>query len=230
MTTDHTLVIAVLFVIVIPVAMLLFMTLWLVQRRRAVRATAALSDTSEKLNKAMEVGQALLQESCGIFCQWMSERTVDISTIPTSSFSARVPPGAELCARRPSDDSGGTQLLLCIQRRYKVECRHEHSAERKPTQRRKEAGLQVRLYEATEHHYKCSKNQALKDSVFSYSGYGSFPQVLGWKETSQSLHRKQKERKQRAKLEQCGRRRGLIREVQAQRNDERGHEKDKVVL
>ncbi|MFS2176734.1 DUF4041 domain-containing protein [Rhizobium pisi] len=62
MTTDHTLVIAVLFVIVIPVAMLLFMTLWLVQRRRAVRATAALSDTSEKLNKAMEVGQALLQE------------------------------------------------------------------------------------------------------------------------------------------------------------------------
>lgn len=62
MTTDHTLVIAVLFVIVIPVAMLLFMTLWLIQRRRAVRATAALSDTSEKLNKAMEIGQTLLHE------------------------------------------------------------------------------------------------------------------------------------------------------------------------
>ena len=43
MTTDHTLVIAVLFVIVIPVAMLLFMTVCLVQRRRAVRATAALT-------------------------------------------------------------------------------------------------------------------------------------------------------------------------------------------
>jgi hypothetical protein len=62
MTADHTLVIAVLFVIVIPVAMLLFMTLWLIQRRRAVRATAALSDSSGKLNKAIEVGQTLLQE------------------------------------------------------------------------------------------------------------------------------------------------------------------------
>lgn len=62
MTTDHTLIIAVLFVIVIPVAMLLFMTLWLIQRRRVARTTTALSDTSEKLNKAMEVGQTLLQE------------------------------------------------------------------------------------------------------------------------------------------------------------------------
>ncbi|TCU15105.1 DUF4041 domain-containing protein [Rhizobium sullae] len=62
MTSDHTLVIAIVFVIVIPVAILLFMTFWLIQRRRAVRATAALSVTSEKLTKAMEVGQTLLQE------------------------------------------------------------------------------------------------------------------------------------------------------------------------
>ncbi|NEI19787.1 DUF4041 domain-containing protein [Rhizobium leguminosarum] len=62
MTTENTLVIAVLFVIVIPVAMLLFMALWLIQRKRAMRATAALSDASEKLNTAMEVGQTLLQE------------------------------------------------------------------------------------------------------------------------------------------------------------------------
>ncbi|MBY3342893.1 DUF4041 domain-containing protein [Rhizobium laguerreae] len=62
MTTENTLVIAVLFVIVIPVAMLLFMAFWLIQRKRAMRATAALSDASEKLNTAMEVGQTLLQE------------------------------------------------------------------------------------------------------------------------------------------------------------------------
>ncbi|MGO6943186.1 DUF4041 domain-containing protein [Rhizobium johnstonii] len=62
MTTEYTLVIAVLFVIVIPVAMLLFMAFWLIQRKRAMRATAALSDASEKLNTAMEVGQTLLQE------------------------------------------------------------------------------------------------------------------------------------------------------------------------
>ncbi|MGO6926691.1 DUF4041 domain-containing protein [Rhizobium ruizarguesonis] len=62
MTTEYTLVVAVLFVIVIPVAMLLFMTFWLIQRKRAMRATATLSDTSEKLSTAMEVGQALLQE------------------------------------------------------------------------------------------------------------------------------------------------------------------------
>ncbi|MBY5539352.1 DUF4041 domain-containing protein [Rhizobium leguminosarum] len=62
MTTEYTLVIAVLFVIVIPVAMLLFMAFWLIQRKRAMQATAALSDTSEKLNTAMEVGQTLLQE------------------------------------------------------------------------------------------------------------------------------------------------------------------------
>ncbi|MGO7122138.1 DUF4041 domain-containing protein [Rhizobium leguminosarum] len=62
MTTEYTLVIAVLFVIVIPVAMLLFMALWLIQRKRAMRATAALSDASEKLNTAMEVGQTLIQE------------------------------------------------------------------------------------------------------------------------------------------------------------------------
>ncbi|MBY5385227.1 DUF4041 domain-containing protein [Rhizobium leguminosarum] len=62
MTTEYTLVIAVLFVIVIPMAMLLFMAFWLVQRKRAMRATAALSDASEKLNTAMEVGQTLLQE------------------------------------------------------------------------------------------------------------------------------------------------------------------------
>ncbi|TBY61837.1 DUF4041 domain-containing protein [Rhizobium leguminosarum bv. viciae] len=62
MTTENTLVIAVLFVIVIPVAMLLFMALWLIQRKRAMRATAALLDASEKLNTAMEVGQTLLQE------------------------------------------------------------------------------------------------------------------------------------------------------------------------
>lgn len=66
MTTDHTLVIAVLFVIVMPVAMLSFMTLWLLQKRRARRATAALSDTSEKLNTAMEVGQTLLQEKSAL--------------------------------------------------------------------------------------------------------------------------------------------------------------------
>ncbi|UWU29196.1 DUF4041 domain-containing protein [Rhizobium sp. WSM1274] len=62
MTTENTLVIALLFVIVIPVAMLLFMAFWLIQRKRAMRATAALSDASEKLNTAMEVGQTLLQE------------------------------------------------------------------------------------------------------------------------------------------------------------------------
>ncbi|MGO7340001.1 DUF4041 domain-containing protein [Rhizobium johnstonii] len=62
MSTEYTLVIAVLFVIVIPVAMLLFMAFWLIQRKRAMRATAALSDASEKLNMAMEVGKTLLQE------------------------------------------------------------------------------------------------------------------------------------------------------------------------
>ncbi|TBD43412.1 DUF4041 domain-containing protein [Rhizobium ruizarguesonis] len=66
MTTENTLVIALLFVIVIPVMMLLFMTFWLIQRKRTIRATAALSDTSEKLNTAMEVGQTLLQEKSAL--------------------------------------------------------------------------------------------------------------------------------------------------------------------
>ncbi|MGO8235333.1 DUF4041 domain-containing protein [Rhizobium ruizarguesonis] len=38
------------------------MAFWLIQRKRAMRATAALSDASEKLNMAMEVGKTLLQE------------------------------------------------------------------------------------------------------------------------------------------------------------------------
>ncbi|MBY3123475.1 DUF4041 domain-containing protein [Rhizobium laguerreae] len=75
MTTEYTLVIAVLFVIVIPVAMLLFMTFWLIQRRRAMRATAAVSDTSEKLNTAMEVGKTLLQEKNAL-----SDRVIAIET------------------------------------------------------------------------------------------------------------------------------------------------------